>query len=428
MIETVEGTFDVLPARFVKPNRVYQQIERWHLVESAAREAFRRYGIEEIRTPIIEKLELFERGVGTETDVNKEMFTFETREGSERIALRPESTASVVRAYIQNGLFNHTGLTKLYYIGAQFRHERPQKGRYRQFAQLGVEIIGQSDSPAIEAEVFEMLTWFFKELGISDTQLLLNSVGDEKCRPNFIAKLKESLKDKLPHLCGNCHRRYETNPLRVLDCKVESCQPYLNQLPRLTDMLCEECDAHFKELCAMLDERAIAYRITPRLVRGLDYYTKTAFEIVGGGKLGSQNTIVGGGRYDGLSEILGGPPTKGFGFASGIERILISLPDDSVARAKESPALFIAYLGDAARKHSFALARRLREEGVSVVVDLEGRKLKKALALADNLGANYALIIGDNEIQSQSYTLRDMQKSAQKTCSEAEIIAILKKD
>lgn len=426
MIKTVEGTFDVLPARFVKPTDVHQQIERWHLVERAAREAFRRYGFDEIRPPVIEKLELFERGVGTETDVHKEMFTFETKEGGEKIVLRPESTASVVRAYIQNSLFNHTGLVKLFYIGPQFRHERPQKGRYRQFSQLGVEIMGQSDNPAIEAEVFEMLDWFFKEIGITDTQLLINSVGDEKCRPGYVAKLKESLKEVLPHLCGNCNRRYETNPLRVLDCKVHSCQPYLNALPRITDMLCEECDAHFKEVCSLLTERNIAYTINSRLVRGLDYYTKTAFEIVGGDKLGSQNTIVGGGRYDGLSEMIGGPQTKGFGFASGIERILLSLPDETVERAKESPSLFIAYIGDEARKYSFALARRLREAGVSVVVDLEGRKLKKALAVANSLSVRYSLIIGEDEIKNQSYTLRDMQKSEQQTLEESALIDVLK--
>jgi histidyl-tRNA synthetase len=425
-MKTVEGTFDVLPARFVNASKVFQQIERWHLVERIAREAFRRYGIEEIRTPVIEKLELFERGVGTETDVHKEMFVFETKEDGEKIVLRPESTASVVRAYINNSLFNHTGLVKLYYIGPQFRHERPQKGRYRQFSQLGVEIMGQSDNPAIEAEVFEMLDWFFKDLGIGDTQLLINSVGDENCRPAYVARLKASLQEKLPNLCGNCNRRYETNPLRVLDCKVHSCQPYLNELPRITDMLCEGCDAHFKEVCRLLDERHIAYTINPRLVRGLDYYTRTAFEIVGGDKLGSQNTIVGGGRYDGLSEMIGGPKTKGFGFASGIERILLSLPEETVERAKESPSLFIAYIGDEARRHSFALARRLREAGVSVVVDLEGRKLKKALAVADSLKARYSLIIGDDEINSQSYTLRDMQKSEQQTLKEAELIEILK--
>jgi histidyl-tRNA synthetase len=425
-MKTVEGTFDVLPARFVNPARVFQQIERWHLVERIAREAFRRYGIEEIRTPVIEKLELFERGVGTETDVHKEMFVFETKEDGEKIVLRPESTASVVRAYINNSLFNHTGLVKLYYIGPQFRHERPQKGRYRQFSQLGVEIMGQSDNPAIEAEVFEMLDWFFKELGIVDTQLLINSVGDENCRPAYVAALKESLKDKLPNLCGNCNRRYETNPLRVLDCKVHSCQPYLNELPRITDGLCDGCDTHFKEVCSLLDERNIAYTINSRLVRGLDYYTRTAFEIVGGDKLGSQNTIVGGGRYDGLSEMIGGPKTKGFGFASGIERILLSLPEETVERAKESPSLFIAYIGDQARSHSFGLARRLREAGVSVVVDLEGRKLKKALAFADSLKARYSLIIGDDEIEKQSYTMRDMQKSEQQTLKESEIIEILK--
>lgn len=425
-IKTVEGTFDILPSRFTKPDEKHTQLERWNLVERTAREAFRRYGFEEIRTPIIEKLELFERGVGTETDVNKEMFTFQTKEDGEVLALRPESTAAVVRAYIQHHLSNYTGLVKFFYIGPQFRHERPQKGRYRQFGQVGVEILGQSDNPAIEAEVFDLLDWFFKATGISNTTLLINSVGDENCRPAFIAALKESLKDKLPYLCQNCRRRYETNPLRVLDCKVESCQPYLNELPKITDMLCDACDAHFKQLLAYLDERGIVYTIQPRLVRGLDYYTRTAFEILGHNNLGSQNTIVGGGRYDGLSEILGGPKTKGFGFAFGIERMVMSLPDSAVEQSKEAPSLFIAYIGDAARSYVFALARRLREAGASVVVDLEGRKLKKALAVADSLGARYSLIIGDDEIANQRFTLRDMQHSEQKTVCEAELIEILK--
>jgi histidyl-tRNA synthetase len=425
-IKTVEGTFDILPARFTKADEKHTQLERWNLVERTAREAFRRYGFEEIRTPIIEKLELFERGVGTETDVNKEMFTFQTKEDGEVLALRPESTAAVVRAYIQHHLSNYTGLVKFFYIGPQFRHERPQKGRYRQFGQVGVEILGQSDNPAIEAEVFELLDWFFKTAGISNTTLLINSVGDENCRPAFIAALKESLRDKLPYLCQNCRRRYETNPLRVLDCKVESCQPYLNELPKITDMLCDSCNSHFKQLLAYLDERGIAYTIQPRLVRGLDYYTRTAFEILGHNNLGSQNTIVGGGRYDGLSEILGGPKTKGFGFAFGIERMVMSLPESAVEQSKEAPSLFIAYIGDAARNYAFALARRLREAGASVVVDLEGRKLKKALSVADNLGVRYSLIIGDDEIAKQQYTLRDMKNSEQKTVSEAELIEILK--
>jgi histidyl-tRNA synthetase len=423
-IQKVKGTLDILPSRFVSAEDVHLHIERWHLVERTAREAFRRYGFEEIRTPIIEKTELFERGVGTETDVNKEMYTFEDK-GGDRITLRPESTASVVRACIENGLYNHSGLTKLYYIGPQFRREHAQKGRYRQFSQIGVEVLGQSDSPAIEAEVIELLAWYFKELGIANIELMINSVGDENCRPAFIEKLKEAIRERLPKLCGDCQRRFESNPLRVLDCKVPSCQPYLNELPKITEMLCEPCDTHFKTFRAYLDERRIAYIVNPRLVRGLDYYTRTAFEITGG-NLGAQNTIVGGGRYDGLSEMIGGPPLKGFGFAFGLERMVMSLLESASDRAKESPELFIAYIGEEAQRHSFALARRLREAGVNLIVDLEGRKLKKALAVANSLGARYSLIIGDDEIKNLSYTLRNMTDGEQRRFDEIELIEYLK--
>lgn len=411
-IKKVKGTLDILPSRFVAAEEVHLHIERWHLVEGVAREAFRRYGFDEIRTPIFEKLELFERGVGTETDVNKEMFVFETK-GGERVALRPESTASVVRAALEHGLLNHSGLAKLYYIGPQFRHERPQAGRYRQFSQFGVEVLGQSDNPAIEVEVFELLDWFFKELGITDTELLINSVGDQTDRPAYIAKLKEEIGRRLEHFCGDCRKRFETNPLRVLDCKVPACQPYLNELPKITEMLGDENRRHFDEVCDLLAARGIGYRITPRLVRGLDYYTKTAFEIIGN-SLGAQNTIVGGGRYDGLSESIGGPPMKGFGFASGIERIILSLPDTATEQSKESPALFIAYIGEEARRHSFTLARSLRAAGLSVVVDLEGRKLKKALAVANQIGARFSLIIGDAELESSTYLLRNMLTGGQR--------------
>ncbi|MEW6128440.1 MAG: histidine--tRNA ligase [Acidobacteriota bacterium] len=423
-IQKVKGTLDILPARYTAAEDFHLHIERWHLIERAAREAFRRYGFEEIRTPIIEKTELFERGVGTETDVNKEMYTFEDK-GGDRITLRPESTASVVRACIENGLYNHPGLIKLFYIGPQFRRERAQKGRYRQFSQIGVEVLGQSDSPAIEAEVLEMLDWYFKELGIANIEMLINSVGDENCRPAFIETLREAIREQLPNLCGDCQRRFETNPLRVLDCKVPSCQPILNSLPKITDMLCASCDQHFKAFRDYLDERQIAYTIHPRLVRGLDYYTKTAFEIIGG-NLGAQNTIVGGGRYDGLSEMIGGPPLKGFGFAFGLERMVMSLPESASDRVKENPRLFIAYIGDAARDHAFQLARRLRREGINLIVDLEGKKLKKALAVADNLQTEYTLIIGDDEIQNRSYTLRNMQSGEQKPFSEKELIENLK--
>ncbi len=418
MINKVRGTQDILPARLL--DKTDAQIERWNLVEGAAREVFRLFGFDEIRTPIIEKTELFERGVGTETDVNKEMYTFEDRDG-QSVSLRPESTASVVRAYIEHGLFNQPGLVKLYYIGPQFRRERPQKGRYRQFGQIGVEVLGQSDDPAIEAEVIEMLDLYFKKLSITGIEILINSIGDENCRPAYIARLKEAISERLSNLCGNCRGRYETNPLRVLDCKVESCQPYLSELPTITDSLCKACRDHFDQFKQMLDERGIPYTIAPRLVRGLDYYSRTAFEITGS-QLGAQNTIVGGGRYDGLSELIGGPPVKGFGFAFGIERMILSLPENIVDARASAPTIFIAYIGDEARRHSFALARRLREAGITTVVDLEGRKLKKALAVANNLSARFALIIGEDEIHRGSYALRDMTTGEQKEVTETELV------
>jgi histidyl-tRNA synthetase len=423
MISRVRGTQDTLPARFT--DKADAQIERWLLVEDTARDVFRRYGFQEIRTPIIERTELFERGVGTETDVNKEMYTFEDRDG-ERISLRPESTASVVRAYVEHALFNQPGLAKLFYIGPQFRRERPQKGRYRQFAQIGAEVLGQSDDPAIEAEVIEMLDSYIKRLGIIDTHLLVNSIGDENCRPAYIAKLRDEIRLRLDRFCGNCRQRYETNPLRVLDCKVESCQPAIKELPAITDMLCDPCRTHFEAFKQMLAERGIHYTVEPRLVRGLDYYMRTAFEITGE-HLGAQNTIVGGGRYDGLSEMIGGPPAKGFGFALGIERMILSLPGD-FNPAQSAPELFIAYIGDEARRHSFMLARRLREAGVETVVDLEGRRLKKALAVADNLRAKYSLIIGDDEIATGNYVLRNMSSGEQRNVGERELIRELKGD
>jgi histidyl-tRNA synthetase len=417
MISRVRGTQDILPARYT--DKVDGQIERWHLAEGAAREAFRRYGFEEIRTPIIERTELFERGVGTETDVNKEMYTFEDRDG-EKISLRPESTASVVRAYIEHGCYNRPGLSKFFYIGPQFRRERPQKGRYRQFWQIGAEVLGQSDDPAIEVEVIEMLEWFLERLGINDHVLLVNSIGDENCRPQYIARLKQAIAERLPNLCASCRQRYETNPLRVLDCKVESCQRYLEELPTITSSLCDACSSHFADFKRLLSDRGIEYDIAPRLVRGLDYYMRTAFEITGS-RLGAQNTIVGGGRYDGLSQLIGGPPAKGFGFALGLERLVMSMPEDAVDLKSGSPVLYIAYIGQAARDYSFALARRLRDAGISVVVDLENRKLKKQLAIADNLQVRYTLIVGEDELKKGAFVLRNMETGEQSELPESEL-------
>jgi histidyl-tRNA synthetase len=410
VIKKVTGTQDILSARYTdKPDA---QVERWHVVERVVREAFRLYGFSEIRTPIIERTELFERGVGAETDVNKEMYTFEDK-GDKSISLRPESTASAVRAFTEHSLGNHTGLAKLFYIGPQFRREHPQKGRYRQFWQIGAEVIGQSDDPSIEAEIIQLLGWFLAQLGINDSELLVNSIGDENCRPAYLAALKEAIGARLPNLCASCRQRYETNPLRVLDCKEEPCQPYLEQLPAITESLCEPCSVHFEEFKRLLSQRGIEYRISPRLVRGLDYYKRTAFEIVGQ-RLGAQNTIVGGGRYDGLSEMIGGPPLKGFGFALGMERLILSMPADRVDLDAERPSLFIAYIGSEARDHSFQIAGTLRGGGISTVVDLEGRKLKKALAVANDLKAKFSLIVGEDEIKKGAYTLRDMATGEQK--------------
>ncbi|QQS48937.1 MAG: histidine--tRNA ligase [Acidobacteriota bacterium] len=426
MIQTVRGTRDILPA----------DMPLWHRVEDVAREAFRRYGYQEIRTPIFEKTELFARGVGEATDiVHKEMYTFidrgrEDREG-ESLTLRPENTAPVVRAYIQHKIFADKSpgeLTRLYYTGPMFRRERPQAGRYRQFYQIGVEVLGASDDPAIEAEVIEMLDWFLKELRIPNTTLLVNSVGEPASRAVYLEKLRAAIEPRLGELCGDCRHRFETNALRVFDCKVSSCQPIILELPTITDWLDDESREHFERFKAHLDARGIAYTVNPRMVRGLDYYTKTAFEIVAHDGLGAQNTIVGGGRYDGLSETLGGPPVKGFGFAFGLDRMVMALPEAEadLLRAAEAPDISIVFLGPAARDHAFTVARDLRAAGLAVTLEFEDRKMKKAMTLAAKSGARYALIIGEDEVSSGRYGLKDLSTGEQEALSLDEIVEKLK--
>jgi histidyl-tRNA synthetase len=402
MIQTVRGTRDILPT----------DTPVWQRVEAVAREAFRRYGFQEIRTPIFEKTELFARGVGEATDiVSKEMYTFVDR-NDESLTLRPEGTASVVRAYIQHRMYADKApgeLTKLYYLGPMFRRERPQAGRYRQFYQIGAEVLGTSDDPAIEAEVIEMLDWFLKQLRITDTTLLINSVGDPQLRTAYLEKLRAALARELDRMCADCQRRYETNALRVFDCKMETCQPIIATLPTIIDWLDEASREHFEQFKAHLDERGISYTVNPRMVRGLDYYTRTAFEIIGG-SLGAQNTLVGGGRYDGLSETLGGPPTKGFGFAFGLDRMVLSLPESEIERilAAETPDVFIVYMGRAARYQALKVARELRASGLAVVMEFEERKMKKAMAQANKSRARFALIIGEDEVASGYYSLKNM--------------------
>jgi histidyl-tRNA synthetase len=425
MIQTIRGTRDILP----------EDMALWRRVEELAREAFRRYGYQEIRTPIIEKTELFARGVGEATDiVHKEMYTFidrgrEDREG-ESLTLRPENTASVVRAYIQHKMFADRSpgeLTRLYYIGPMFRRERPQAGRYRQFYQIGGEVMGSSDDPAIEAEVIEMLDWYLRELKIANTTLLINSVGEPRMRAEYLAELRRAIEPKLNLLCGDCRHRCETNPLRVFDCKVESCQPVIATLPVITDSLDEASREHFEQFKKHLDARGIAYTVNPRMVRGLDYYTRTAFEIVGSDGLGAQNTLVGGGRYDGLSETLGGPPVKGFGFAFGLDRLVLSFPEDEAnrLRAEEVPDVFIVFLGEAARDRSFKIARELREAGIAVLLDFEERKIRKAMTQAAKSGARFALIIGEDEVAQDKYGLKNLATGEQELLSLKEIISQL---
>jgi histidyl-tRNA synthetase len=414
VIRAVKGTRDILP-----PSSAV-----WNAVEAAAREVFRTYNYQEIRTPILEEKALFSRGVGEETDiVSKEMYSFEDRDGS-ILVLRPENTASVMRAYIEHRLDQQPGLQKLYYIGPMFRRERPQKGRYRQFYQIGVEAIG-SESPAVDAEVIELVVELFQRVGLQGFHILLNSVGCSDCRPKFVAALKERLAEVKDRLCVDCQRRADTNPLRVLDCKVPEDQPIIDSLPSIHDYLCDVCRPHFAAVRSYLDERGIEYEVKPRLVRGLDYYMRTTFEIVHGA-LGAQNSVLGGGRYDGLAEALGSKvPAPGIGFSIGEDRLVMTVEESDPARLKPVLDLYIAPLGEAALHRATLLARDLRRQGLAVEVGADA-KLKRSLELANKLGARRTLIIGDTELASGEYQLKDMASGDQQKVAPAVLAASLK--
>lgn len=394
------GTRDLLP----------DEIARWQFVEDHARHIFERYGFQEIRTPIIEPTELFARGIGTDTDiVGKEMYTF-TDQSNRSVTLRPEATASVVRSYLQNNMNRGGGITKLYYLGPMFRHEKKQKGRWRQFYQIGAETLG-SDHPAVDAEMIDMAVWFIESLGIK-TKLLLNSIGCSNCRPQYIELLRTELQQHLSNLCEDCRRRATTNPLRVFDCKVESCQPYINKLPTIADHLCAECSAHFSRVKTYLENAGIAFQIAPRLVRGLDYYCRTAFEIVSG-ELGSQNALAGGGRYDGLSSILGGPPVPAIGFALGLDRLVMVLPEERSGEWKWKPELFLAYMGEAEFRKAIDISRQLRHQGHACYLDFSEGSLKSQMRLANKLNAEHVLILGENELASGRYSIKRLSDSQQ---------------
>jgi len=413
MIKAVKGMRDILPP----------SISVWNHVESEARRIFRAYNYQEIRTPILEETALFARGVGEETDiVGKEMYTFADRDETS-LTLRPENTASVMRAWIEHSLGQKPGLQKLFYIGPMFRRERPQKGRYRQFFQIGAEAIG-SESPAVDAEVIELVVEILTNCGLDGFQLLVNSVGDHKCRPAFIALLKEKLKDVAASLCGDCQRRAETNPLRVLDCKVPQDQPVIDALPSILDHLCPECGEHFAAVRRYLESRGIPFEVRPRMVRGLDYYMRTTFEITHGA-LGAQNSVLGGGRYDGLAEAIGSrTPAPGIGFSIGEDRLVMSVEESHPQAHQHVLDLYIAPVGTAALEQCGKLARELRRTGVSVEMAFEG-KLKRAMELANKLGARYTLIVGDNEIAAGNYQLKNMASGEQESVTREELQAKL---
>ena len=429
----IKGTRDILP-----PDSAL-----WNWFEQTARNTFESYNFREIRLPIFEETELFARSVGTDTDiVSKEMFTFGTgydRDSMEESApertysLRPEATASVVRAYIEHGMQTLPGNVKLYYVGPMFRRERPQKGRYRQFYQIGAEVLGQSDAPAIDAEVIEMLMTFFKRAGLTRTALYINSIGDKNCRPRYVELLREELRKVAEHppagggLGPDSQRRIETNPLRVLDSKLPEEQPIIAKLPRISDHLCDPCREHFAKLKEELSLRGIAYEENWRLVRGLDYYTRTTFEVIAEG-LGSQNAVCGGGRYDGLVELLGGPPTKGIGFAIGTDRAILSIQESGKLPQLPALAVFVAWMGQAAYPTAVNITRKLRDAGLAVELPAEEMKFKKSLGLADKLGAHYALIIGEDEVNSGTFTLKRLADSDQKKLSEFDLLEYLESE
>jgi histidyl-tRNA synthetase len=394
----IKGFNDILPG----------EVEKWQHIEAVARRVFELYGFAEIRVPILEKTELFCRSIGDATDiVEKEMYSFVDK-GDNAVTMRPEGTASVMRAFIEHKLYAQDPVAKLYYLGPMFRYERPQKGRYRQFHQIGAEVTGVT-APAVDAQVLTMLCHFFAELGLTEPSLQINSLGCPDCRPVYRAALKEFLKGKLDQLCDDCRRRFETNPLRTLDCKAAGCKEATVGAPAMLDYLDNDCAAHFAAVRRHLDRVGTAYDINPRMVRGLDYYTRTTFELVTG-LLGSQSAVAAGGRYDGLISDLGGPQLPGIGFAMGVERVALLLAEGEF---RKRPGLFIAALGDEAHDEAFRLMCSLQKLGVAVEIDYEGKSLKSQMRRSDKFASRFTLIIGGDELAKGRAQLKEMDAGTQ---------------
>jgi histidyl-tRNA synthetase len=410
-VQAVRGTRDILPG----------DVGAWQRLEAAARDLFARYGYREIRTPVFEETELFARGIGAETDiVSKEMYTFADRDGGS-LTLRPEATAGIVRAVIEHNLVNADPSLRVYAMGPMFRRERPQKGRYRQFHQVDVEALGFV-SPTVDAEVIELALAYLDACGVAQCELVLNSVGDRHCRPAYVERLRAALRELAPAMCGDCRRRADANPLRVLDCKVPEDQAAIDTLPRITDHLCPACEDHFAEVRRQLDLLGIPYRLSHRLVRGLDYYVRTTFEVTSG-LLGAQSSVLGGGRYDGLVRDLGGPDVAGIGFAVGMERLALLVPP---AEAEGRCDVFLMPLAPGALDRALRLQRELRRGGLRVLLDPEGRSFKSRMKQADRLGARFVAILGEDEMARGAWAVRDMARSEQHDVPEEGILDHLK--
>ncbi|MCZ6614576.1 MAG: histidine--tRNA ligase [Chloroflexi bacterium] len=414
MYQAPRGTTDILP----------QEQRYWRYVERRAVAVCQRFGYQRIDTPLFEAAGLFVRSVGEDTDiVEKETYTFQDRGGDE-LTLRPEGTAPVCRAYLEQGMHNLPQPVRLYYFCPIFRYERPQAGRYRQHHQFGIEAIGDGD-PLIDVEVIQIGWTLLQELELQSMSLVVNSIGDPECRPGYHQRLREYYRGHLDHLCDDCRRRFDRNPLRLLDCKKESCQPYIAEAPRSADHLCAPCREHWDAVTGQLDNLEIPYRVDHRLVRGLDYYSRTVFEIQPPEE-GSQSTILGGGRYDGLIQELGGRPTPGVGFGSGMERIIVNLKKQQVKVPPEMPRpVVVVALGDAARIFGVKLAASLRSGGLSILVAPGNRSLKSQLRYASSMDARYALIVGDEELQRGVVGVRDMDRGEQRQLAEADLPTVL---
>jgi len=411
-IKAIRGFNDILP----------DQVGKWQFVERTAREVFEGFGFSEIRIPIIERTELFSRGIGEATDiVEKEMYTFADRSGNS-LTLRPEATASMARAYLEHQLHMFDPVAKLYCIGPMFRYERPQKGRYRQFYQIDAEVFGV-DNPMVDAEVILMLIHFLERVGLEKLELQINTLGCRECRPRYREELKKFLTKKAFQLCEDCQRRLETNPLRIFDCKVETCQKAISDAPKVIGFIDKECQNHFDQVKEYLEAAGLTYVLNPRMVRGLDYYTRTAFEVVSY-QLGSQNAVTGGGRYDNLFKDIGGLDTPGIGFAIGMERLVSLLPKEK--EFAQYPHLFVAALGEKTSKEAYQLVNQLHLQGIRAELDYGGKSLKSQMRRADKLKARYVLILGEEELKKGRGVLRDMVTKSQEEIPMQGLINTLK--